>query len=84
MSGIAEILLTLGYTVTGSDLKRTAVTDRLEMLGATVHEGHRAENAVGADVVVTSSAVSADNPEVLEAKSRKGAGDPCAARCWRS
>jgi UDP-N-acetylmuramate--alanine ligase len=71
MSGIAEILLTLGYTVTGSDLKRTAVTDRLEMLGATVHEGHRAENAAGADVVVTSSAVSAENPEVLEAKARK-------------
>jgi len=71
MSGIAEILLTLGYTVTGSDLKRTAVTDRLEILGATVHEGHRAENAAGADVVVTSSAVSAQNPEVLEARARK-------------
>jgi UDP-N-acetylmuramate--alanine ligase len=71
MSGIAEILLTLGYTVSGSDLKRTAVTDRLEMLGATVHEGHRAENAKNADVVVTSSAVSAENPEVLAAKARK-------------
>jgi len=71
MSGIAEILLTLGYTVTGSDLKRTAVTDRLEILGATVHEGHRAENATGADVVVTSSAVSAENPEVLEARKNK-------------
>jgi len=71
MSGIAEILLTLGYTVSGSDLKRTAVTDRLEILGATVHEGHRAEYAAGADVVVTSSAVSANNPEVLEAKARK-------------
>jgi len=71
MSGIAEILLTLGYTVSGSDLKRTAVTDRLEILGATVHEGHRAENATGADVVVTSSAVSPDNPEVLEARAHK-------------
>jgi UDP-N-acetylmuramate--alanine ligase len=71
MSGIAEILLTLGYTVSGSDLKRTAVTDRLEILGATVHEGHRAEYVAGADVVVTSSAVSAENPEVLEAKARK-------------
>jgi len=71
MSGIAEILLTLGYTVTGSDLKRSSVTDRLEMLGATVHEGHRAENAMGADVVVTSSAVPALNPEVVEARAHK-------------
>jgi len=71
MSGIAEILMTLGYTVTGSDLRRSAVTDRLEMLGATVHEGHRAENVRGADVVVTSSAVGATNPEVVEARAHK-------------
>ena len=71
MSGIAEILLTLGYTVTGSDLRRSAVTDRLEMLGATVHDGHRAENVRGADVVVTSSAVPATNPEVVEARAHK-------------
>lgn len=71
MSGIAEILLTMGYPVSGSDLRRSPVTDRLEKLGATIFEGHRAENAIGADVVVTSSAVAKDNPEVVEAKSRK-------------
>ncbi|WP_263410105.1 UDP-N-acetylmuramate--L-alanine ligase [Terriglobus tenax] len=71
MSGIAEILLTMGYSVSGSDLRRSPVTDRLEKLGAVIFEGHRAENATGADVVVTSSAVAKDNPEVLEAKARK-------------
>jgi len=67
MSGIAEVLLNLGYTVSGSDLKRTSVTDRLKSLGTTVFEGHRAENVTGADVVVTSSAIDSANPEVLEA-----------------
>ncbi len=71
MSGIAEILLTMGYTVSGSDLRRSGATGRLEGLGATVFEGHRAENAAGADVVVTSSAVARDNPEVLVARARK-------------
>jgi UDP-N-acetylmuramate--alanine ligase len=71
MSGIAEILLNLGMRVSGSDLKRSAVTDRLAQLGATVHEGHNAANVEGATVVVTSSAVSAKNPEVLEAQARK-------------
>jgi UDP-N-acetylmuramate--alanine ligase len=71
MSGIAEILLTLGYTVTGSDLRRSSTTDRLEILGATVMEGHRAENVAGADVVVTTSAVSAANPEVQAARRQK-------------
>jgi UDP-N-acetylmuramate--alanine ligase len=71
MSGIAEILLSLGFRVSGSDLKRSAVTDRLAQLGATIHEGHAAENVVGATVVVTSSAVNARNPEVLEAHARK-------------
>jgi UDP-N-acetylmuramate--alanine ligase len=71
MSGIAEILLNLGMKVSGSDLKRSPVTDRLAQLGAAIHEGHAAENVVGATVVVTSSAVNARNPEVLEAHARK-------------
>ena len=71
MSGIAEILLTMGYTVSGSDLRRSTATARLQSLGATIFEGHRAENATNADVIVTSSAVARDNPEVLEARARK-------------
>jgi UDP-N-acetylmuramate--alanine ligase len=71
MSGIAEILLTMGYAVSGSDLKRSPVTERLASLGARIFEGHAAANATACDVVVTSSAVSAANPEVLEARSRK-------------
>jgi UDP-N-acetylmuramate--alanine ligase len=71
MSGIAEILLNLGMKVSGSDLKRGPVTDRLAHLGATVYEGHNAANVAGATVVVTSSAVNANNPEVLEAHARK-------------
>jgi len=71
MSGIAEILLNLGMKVSGSDLKRSSVTDRLASLGAAVYEGHQAANVAGATVVVTSSAVNARNPEVLEAHARK-------------
>ena len=71
MSGIAEILLTMGYAVSGSDLRRSPATDRLAALGAIIYEGHAAANAAAADVVVTSSAVPAANPEVLEARSRK-------------
>jgi UDP-N-acetylmuramate--alanine ligase len=67
MSGIAEVLLNLGYKVSGSDLKSSPVTQRLAGLGAFVFEGHRAENIAGAEVVVTSSAISAENPEVSEA-----------------
>lgn len=70
MSGIAEVLLTLGYKVSGSDLKHSAVTERLAKLGATIHEGHRGENVEGAEVVVTSSAISRGNPEVAEARRR--------------
>jgi len=69
MSGIAEVLLNLGYKVSGSDLKSSAVTQRLASLGATTFEGHRAENISGAEVVVTSSAIAAENPEVTEAHS---------------
>jgi UDP-N-acetylmuramate--alanine ligase len=71
MSGIAEILLTMGYAVSGSDLRRSAITDRLTGMGAVIYEGHAAGNAATADVVVTSSAVAATNPEVLEARARK-------------
>ena len=68
MSGIAEVLLTLGYKVSGSDLKISAVTQRLASLGASIFEGHSVSNVAGADVVVTSSAVRPDNSEVLEAQ----------------
>ena len=71
MSGIAEILLNMGFQVSGSDLRRGAVTDRLAQLGATIYEGHQAANVAGATVVVTSSAVSPANPEVVEARARK-------------
>ena len=71
MSGIAEILLTLGMKVSGSDLRRSSVTDRLAQMGATVYEGHEAGHVGDASVIVTSSAVSASNPEVLEARARK-------------
>ena len=71
MSGIAEILLNLGNTVSGSDLRRSPVTERLASLGATVFEGHAAANVIAADVVVTSSAVNDRNPEVIEARRRK-------------
>jgi UDP-N-acetylmuramate--alanine ligase len=68
MSGIAEVLLNLGYTISGSDLKLTPVTDRLAELGATVYEGHRASNVAGAKALVVSSAVDEQNPEVQEAR----------------
>jgi UDP-N-acetylmuramate--alanine ligase len=71
MSGIAEVLLTLGYSVSGSDTKPSTITERLQNLGATIYEGHKAANADGAHVVVTSSAVKTDNPEVVEAHKKK-------------
>jgi UDP-N-acetylmuramate--alanine ligase len=71
MSGIAEVLLNQGYKVSGSDLKASEITRRLERLGATIFEGHRADNLVQADVVVISSAVRKDNPEVVTARQRK-------------
>jgi UDP-N-acetylmuramate--alanine ligase len=67
MSGIAEVLLNLGYAVQGSDLKPNAVTARLQEQGARVHFGHDAAHVAGADVVVVSTAVSRDNPEVARA-----------------
>jgi UDP-N-acetylmuramate--alanine ligase len=71
MSGIAEVLLSSGYAVSGSDLKSSPVTERLLKLGATIHESHAAENVHGAHVVVVSSAVPADNVELVEAHRQK-------------
>ena len=71
MSGIAEVLVNLGYDVTGSDLKRSEVTDRLAGLGVTVYEGHDASHVGPADVVVFSSAVRPSNPEIAEAARRR-------------
>jgi UDP-N-acetylmuramate--alanine ligase len=71
MSGIAEVLLTLGYSVSGSDTKPSPITERLRNLGAAVYEGHKAENVEGAHVVVISSAIKAENPEVIEAHKHK-------------
>jgi len=67
MSGIAEVVLNLGYEVSGSDIQNNTVTDRLMRMGATVSIGHSEENIVGCDVVVTSTAVQQDNPEVVAA-----------------
>ncbi len=71
MGGIAEVLLNLGYEVSGSDLRENPVTRRLMAGGATVHFGHTADNVRGCDVVVTSTAVAADNPEVLAARAAR-------------
>jgi UDP-N-acetylmuramate--alanine ligase len=71
MSGIAEVLLSSNYAVSGSDLKATPVTERLRKLGANIFEGHSAENVRGAHVVVISSAVRANNAEVVEAHKLK-------------
>jgi len=68
MSGIAEVLLNLGYKVSGSDLRRSEITERLASLGGEIFYGHLRENVAGADVVVISSAVKNDNPEVQEAR----------------
>ncbi len=70
MSGIAEVLLNLGFTVSGSDLRQSDVTERLVRLGARVHQGHAADQVAGADVVVRSSAVTEANCEVGEARRR--------------
>ena len=71
MGGIAEVLLNLGYAVQGSDLKPNDVTRRLESLGARIMFGHAAENVSGADVIVVSTAVASDNPEVSQAHAQR-------------
>jgi len=68
MSGIAEVLINLGFKVTGSDVRRTDISERLESLGATIFQGHSEENIIDSDVVVVSSAVRPDNPEVKKAR----------------
>src|SRR5262245_61472615 len=69
MSGIAEVLLNLGYKISGSDLKKSSITERLASLGALIFEGHHGHHVAGAEVVVTSSAIAPDNPEVSQAHS---------------
>ena len=68
MSGIAEVLLNLGYEISGSDVKLSPITERLARLGATVYEGHAAFNVAGAKALVVTSAVDVGNPEVAEAR----------------
>ncbi len=70
MSGIAEVLLNRGYEVSGSDIRKSEITERLKSLGATINYGHSEKNLGEADVVVVSTAVRKDNPEVLEAVRR--------------
>ncbi|OGS92910.1 MAG: UDP-N-acetylmuramate--L-alanine ligase [Gallionellales bacterium GWA2_59_43] len=71
MNGIAEVLLNLGFQVSGSDLAESAVTQRLQTLGVTIHHGHAADNLKDVDAVVVSTAVKADNPEVVAARERR-------------
>ncbi|MCW5212679.1 UDP-N-acetylmuramate--L-alanine ligase, partial [Desulfobulbus sp. TB] len=71
MSGIAELLLYLGYKVSGSDLRTTDITRRLKLAGGTVYEGHQASRVSGVDVVVVSTAVSEKNTEVLAARNKQ-------------
>src|SRR5215475_10730010 len=68
MSGIAEVLLNIGYRISGSDVKLSPITDRLSAMGAKIHEGHFASNVTGARALVVSSAVDEQNPEVQEAR----------------
>jgi UDP-N-acetylmuramate--alanine ligase len=70
MSGIAEVMINLGYRVSGSDLKRTAIIDRLERLGCRIFVGHKMENIEGCDLVVRSSAVRENNPEIIAARKK--------------
>ena len=70
MSGIAEILINLGYEVSGSDIKESEITRKLASLGAKIYSGHSASNIEDYHVVVTSSAISPGNPEIVEAKAK--------------
>jgi UDP-N-acetylmuramate--alanine ligase len=71
MSGIAEVLVNLGYKVSGSDMASNAATQRLDSLGATIMLGHNADHILGADCIVTSTAVKGDNPEVIQARAKR-------------
>lgn len=83
MSGIAEVFHNLGYEISGSDLARNQMTDQLVAMGVRVEIGHRAENVADADVVVYSSAVAGDNPELVTARANRVPVVP-ARRCWPS
>ena len=76
MSGIAEVLLSSGYAVSGSDTKPSSITERLQNLGAKIFDYHNAANVHGAHVIVISSAVKPDNVEVVEAHKSENSGDP--------
>ena len=71
LSAIATVLLQQGYTVTGSDMTESDNTRRLRQLGATVHVGHDASNIADPDIIVASSAIKVDNPEIIETKGRQ-------------
>ena len=70
MSGLAEIALSMGYTISGSDMNQSEMTDRLSQNGITIYIGHKAENVHGADLVVYTAAVKEDNVEFVEAKNQ--------------
>jgi len=83
MSGIADVMHTLGYQVSGSDIASNAVTDRLESLGVTIYHTHSADNVNDVDVVVTSTAISKDNAEVRAPSTKRtcaGSGITASAR----
>ncbi len=71
MSGIAEVLLNQGYTMSGSDLRESATVDRLQRMGAEIFIGHQMSNVIGADVIVSSSAVDSNNPEIVSAREHR-------------
>src|SRR3546814_15921520 len=83
MSGIAEVLLNLGYAISGSDVQESAVTRRLAGLGARITIGHHADNIQGAGALVTSTAIHGDNPEVLAARrsEERRVGKECVSTC---
>ena len=77
LSGIAEILLSRGYRVTGSDMKASDITEKLERMGATVYIGHKASNVEEAELIIYSAAIAEENPEIIRAREK---GIPLASR----
>ena len=71
MSGIAEVLVNLGYEISGSDIQSSTTTEKLEKLGCTIHYSQKAENVIGKQAVVVSSAINKNNPELQEARHHK-------------
>ncbi len=84
MSGIAEVLLNLGYQISGSDLRLSPITERLASMGARVHEGHAAANVAGARALVVSSAVDERNPEVVRGAPPADPRDPARRNAGRA